>query len=111
MNRRATPARPAARLNAFAIASLVCGFIQFAGVIGVLSRGIIQFAGVFPAGIVAIVLGHTAARQIRRTGEGGYGLAQAGLLLGYVGLALLILGTLVVLALRAYFHLWSSYNW
>lgn len=56
------------RTNQLAIAALVCGIGQFA----------------FPlAFIAAIILGHKARRQIRRTGEDGYGLATAGLVLGY----------------------------
>ena len=37
--------------------------------------------------VAAIVLGHVARGQIRRTGEAGGGLAVAGLILGYVHLA------------------------
>lgn len=40
------------------------------------------FAFIFP--LVGIILGHVAKRQIRRTGEGGSGLATAGLVLGYI---------------------------
>jgi hypothetical protein len=83
-NRRATPAPPAARTNPQAIAALACGIIQLA---------------VLPAGLVAIFLGHRALRQIRRTGEDGYGMAKAGLILGYIGLAVLILGIFLALAL------------
>jgi len=61
------PPSQAKRTNSFAIAALVCG--------------IVQFAGLFPAGII---LGHRALRKIRETGEDGYGLAKAGLILGYV---------------------------
>ncbi|HEX6487450.1 MAG TPA: DUF4190 domain-containing protein [Candidatus Dormibacteraeota bacterium] len=50
----------------------------------------------FIAGIVAVVTGHTARSQIKRTGEGGAGLALAGLILGYVHLALSILLTILV---------------
>ena len=49
------------------------------------------------ATIPAIVLGHVARHQIRRTGEQGAGLALAGLILGW---AAVILGmVLIVLAL------------
>jgi len=41
---------------------------------------------------VAVVTGHIARRQIRRTGEQGAGFALAGLILGYIGLALMALG-------------------
>jgi len=71
------PRTQAKRTNRFAIAALVCG--------------VLQFCGLFPAGIVAIILGHKALRQIRETAEDGYGLAKAGLILGYVGLVLVLL--------------------
>lgn len=45
----------------------------------------------FIGGIVAIITGHMARRQIRQTGENGAGLALAGLILGYIHLALSIL--------------------
>lgn len=75
------PAPRAQRTNPLATAALVCG--------------IVQFCGLFPAGIVAIIFGHLARRQIRRTGEQGWGLAKAGLILGYLVLA----GTLLVAVL------------
>jgi hypothetical protein len=37
-------------------------------------------------GLLGIIFGHTARAQIRRTGEQGWGLATAGLVLGYLGL-------------------------
>lgn len=42
-------------------------------------------------GILGIIFGHIARAQIRRTGEGGAGLALAGLVIGYVWLSLLLL--------------------
>jgi hypothetical protein len=58
--------------------------------------GIAQFLGLWLLGTIpAIVLGHKARRQIRRTGEPGSGMALAGLVLGYTGLAL----TVIVLSL------------
>jgi Domain of unknown function (DUF4190) len=56
--------------NGMAITSLVCGITSF--MVG------ITF-------IPAIIFGHIAQRQIRRTGEQGSSLALAGLILGYVG--------------------------
>ncbi len=76
-------ARPG-RTNSLAIVALVCG--------------IVGLCGLFPADFVAIILGHRARRQISHTGEQGSGLAKAGLILGYVGLALLILPALFLLA-------------
>ncbi len=79
---------PVARTNGLAIASLACGIAQFA--FGPLAT------------IPAIVLGHMARSQIKRTGEQGAGLALAGLILGW---AAVILGILVIgLAVAAGTH-------
>ena len=79
------PARPT---NGLAIAALVCGVAAF--VTG------ITF-------IPAIICGHLARREIRRTGEQGNGMATAGLVCGYVGGILSIAVVLVIglLAVRA----------
>jgi hypothetical protein len=77
------PSSPPQRTNPLAIAALVCG--------------IVQFCGLPPAGIVAIILGHKAERQIRQTGEYGHGPAKVGLILGYIGIALVIAGLVVLL--------------
>jgi hypothetical protein len=77
------PWQASQRTNGLAIAALVCG-------VG-------QLVAFFPATILAIVLGHKARRDIRRTGEQGDGLARAGIILGYIGLALGLLGVLIVL--------------
>lgn len=57
--------------NGYAVASLICGI------------------GVFMVGVTfipAIICGHIARAQIKRTGQDGDGLALAGLILGYIGL-------------------------
>jgi hypothetical protein len=66
--------------NGLAIAAMVCGLGQL--IVG------------FPAGIAAVILGHKALARIRQTGEQGYGMAQFGLVLGYIGV-----GTLVLISL------------
>ena len=77
---------PAARrTNPSAIAALVCG--------------ILAFCGLGPIAIAAVILGHKALRQIRRTGEDGHGLAKAGLVLGYLALALGVLSLLMIFGL------------
>jgi hypothetical protein len=48
----------------------------------------------FALAVAAIVTGHVARRQIKQTGEGGSGIALAGLIAGYVGLALYILAAI-----------------
>lgn len=65
-------------VNAFAIVSLVLGIIQ--------------------GGLLAVVFGHIALSQVRRSGERGAGMAIAGLTLGYIGLAVMV-GFLIWLGL------------
>lgn len=60
--------------NSLAIASLVTGIISW-------------FLCPIVGGILAVIFGHVARGQIRRTGESGSGLAVAGLVLGYAHLA------------------------
>jgi K+-transporting ATPase A subunit len=48
---------------------------------------------------LAVIFGHIAKRQIRERGEDGGGLATAGLVIGYIGLALLALYVLGITAL------------
>ena len=54
------------------------------------------------ASIVAIVLGHIARAQIRRSGEAGAGLALLGIILGWVGLIAAIV--LFVIAMNSLSH-------
>ena len=60
-----------ATTNSLAITSMICGIAQF--MFGPLAT------------IPAVVCGHMARRQIRRTGEQGAGMALAGLILGWIG--------------------------
>jgi hypothetical protein len=41
----------------------------------------------FIGGLIAVICGHMAHSQIKRTGEAGAGMATAGLVLGYIHLA------------------------
>jgi hypothetical protein len=74
------PAVRGPQTSSFAIASLV---------ISIVSWFIVPFIG----GIVAVILGHTALSEIRRSNGaiGGGGMARAGLILGYVQIAAMIL--------------------
>ena len=82
------PYAPAPPTNGLAIAALVCGVGGF--VIGV-------------SFIPAIICGHLARAQIRRTGEQGGGMALAGLIIGYVGIALfaVVVAAFIVIATNA----------
>ena len=50
----------------------------------------------FVASTIAVITGHMARGQIRRTGEAGKGLATAGLILGYIHLALSVVFVFVL---------------
>jgi heme A synthase len=54
---------------------------------------IVSLVTAFVVSLAAIITGHIALAQIKRTGEKGRGLALAGVILGYAGIAL---GTLVI---------------
>jgi len=91
---RAAPVAPVAKTNGLAIASLACGIAQF---------------GFGPlATIPAIVLGHVARHQIRRTGEQGAGLALAGLILGWaaviLGMILIVVGLAMSVGMSGTVH-------
>ncbi|MDV8021240.1 DUF4190 domain-containing protein [Rhodococcus sp. IEGM 1330] len=55
------------------------------------------------ASVCAVVCGHISRGQIKRTGEGGAGFATAGLIIGYVSIALfvVIVGAIVIFAIAA----------
>ena len=78
-----TPQRRAQETNPLAIVSMVCGMVAL--VLG-------------PLAILAIVFGHIARGQVRRTGEGGHGMATIGLILGYM---VLVVGTALFAAFLA----------
>ncbi|MFM9697570.1 DUF1707 and DUF4190 domain-containing protein [Streptomyces europaeiscabiei] len=59
--------------NGKAVGSMVCG------VLTTMTLGL--------TGIPAVVLGHTARAEMKRTGEGGEGFALAGLILGWLSVA------------------------
>lgn len=70
------PATP--KTNTLAVVSLISSLV------GVF---LIPFIGQ----IVGIITGHLSLSQIKTTGEGGRGLALAGLIIGYVGIGLAVL--------------------
>jgi len=73
----APPSYTVAQTNGLAIAALVCGIVWMGGL----------------GSILALVLGYTARNQIDGSGgrEGGRGLAVAGIVLGWVGVAGMLL--------------------
>ena len=81
---------PVAKANGLAVASLVCGLAQF--LVGPVAT------------LPAILFGHMARSQIKRTGEEGAGMALAGLVLGWGSVALGIILTFAVMAVAAGTH-------
>lgn len=81
------PPEGGTRTNGFAVASLVCGIAAY----------VVFFASVILV-ILAVVFGHLARRQIRASGgvQRGNGLAMAGLILGYIGIGLTIVGVVIL---------------
>jgi hypothetical protein len=80
-----TPAVAGARTNVLAIVSLVTSILGF--------------------GLVGVITGHIGLNQIKKTGEEGRGLAIAGLIIGYIQIAAVVLfialGGLSLLAIAA----------
>jgi hypothetical protein len=74
------PMAPSPPTNGLAIGALVSGLIPLVG------------------GPPAVIMGHAARGQIRRSGERGDGLAVAGLVLGYFWLTIFLLIMLLALA-------------
>lgn len=60
--------------NSLAVASLVFGIVSW-------------FLCPLVGGIIAVICGHAALGQIKTSGEGGSGMASAGLVLGYIHIA------------------------
>ncbi len=84
------------KTNGLAIASLVLsivGFIWFLPLLGSLG---------------GVILGHISLGQIKRTGDQGRGMALAGVIVGWVGLAIV---AFVVLAIVLIFSASSSYRY
>lgn len=77
---------PARQTNSLAVVSLVCGILGWT---------LLPFLG----SIVAIVCGHMARSEIRRNPQTqeGDGLAVAGLVLGYLVIALSVLAVVAVI--------------
>ncbi len=85
---KTTMMTPAAKTNGLAMASLACGLAQF--IFGPVTA------------IPAIVFGHVARHQIKRTGEQGADLALVGLILGWATVILAIV--LISLTIAAGIH-------
>lgn len=63
---------------------------------------IVSLVSAFFISLVAVITGHIALSQIKRTGELGRGLAIAGLVLGYLGILATIVGIILLFAFLPY---------
>ena len=83
---------PPPKTNPLATISLIAGVVQFV-------------CFYFIGAIVAIVTGHIARSQIRRSNgtQGGAGMALAGIILGYVGLTLSVLAAIGIAVFFIFF--------
>ncbi|MFZ8844538.1 DUF4190 domain-containing protein [Thermoflexus sp.] len=82
-----TPPPAASRTSGKAIASLILSLLGLVGVLPLIGS------------ILGIIFGNQAKGEIARSGGdlAGEGLAQAGVIIGWVGLALTVIGTICVL--------------
>ena len=76
---------PAAKTNTLSIVALIAGIAGLTFV-------------PFLSSIVAVVTGHMARKEIRRTGEQGDGMAVAGLITGYIGIGLAVVVAALLIA-------------
>jgi len=74
------------RTSSNATVSLICGILAWMGVFGL-------------GGVLAVIFGHVAKREIRTADEiiSGDGMATAGLILGYLNIAVTVLGFILAI--------------
>ncbi|MFI0416847.1 DUF4190 domain-containing protein [Spongiactinospora sp. 9N601] len=74
--------------NGMAIAAMIVG------IVGLLSCGLLS--------IIGVVLGHVSLKQIERTGEEGRGMAIAGLVMSYIGVAVVLVYVVFIVGILGY---------
>lgn len=82
---------PQPKTNSLALASMITSIV---GAALLVCYGI----GGIPA-MVGAILGHVARRQIRERGEGGDGMALAGIITGWIAFGLLLLGVIAIVGI------------
>jgi len=80
----------AGQTNTLAIVSLAAG-------VGSFFAHIIPGIGGFTVALVAAITGYMARNQIKQTGESGYGMATAGMIIGIVHMILIVLGVIALI--------------
>ena len=71
---------------------------------------IVSLVSSFFISIVGIITGHIALSQIKKTGEQGRGMAIAGLIIGYIGIAAGIIWIIMIIILATAGAFSSSYS-
>ncbi|MDQ4213448.1 DUF4190 domain-containing protein [Microbacterium capsulatum] len=75
------------------------------------TMAILSLIFAFFISLLAVVFGHVALAQIRRTGEQGRGLAVAGLVLGYLSIAAAVIGVIIwIVMFTQLAHYGSAYG-
>ncbi|HEY2948033.1 MAG TPA: DUF4190 domain-containing protein [Micromonosporaceae bacterium] len=82
--------------NGLAIASMIVSIVGFAGLCAYGQGGWL--------GAVGAILGHVARRRIRERGEGGDGMALAGIIVGWIATGLAVLATIAIVI----FIVWAA---
>lgn len=70
---------------------------------------IVALISSFFVSLAGIICGHIALSQIKRTGEGGRGMAIAGLIIGYIGLVATIFWIIAAVAFAGTMASYSTY--
>ena len=90
------------KTNVLAIVSLIASIVGFIGLLPIVGS------------IGAVITGHISLNQLKTNGENGRGMALAGTIVGYVGLALWILGIIAFFGFIAwmsqYAYQYDSYS-
>jgi hypothetical protein len=78
------------KTNVLAVISMIASIVGF--------LWILPFIG----SLAGVIMGHISLRQIAASGEKGRGMALAGLIVGYAGLALFVIGVIAFIAFFAF---------
>ncbi|WP_256977955.1 DUF4190 domain-containing protein [Microbacterium sp. Yaish 1] len=86
------------KTNTLAVVSMIASIVGFIWLLPVIGS------------VAGVIMGHISLSQIKRTNENGRGMALAGLIVGYAGLALAIVGIIIVASLIGWAIEQDSYS-
>ena len=78
------------KTNVLAIVSLIASIVGFIGILPIIGS------------IAGVITGHISLNQLKSNGENGRGMALAGTIVGYVGLAFWIVGAIILFSFIAW---------